>query len=119
MFSTLSKTEIIIFVTFNLSSANAFNLGLVQNFVVWEWDNITKVGGKKKRHLKETVVLMLSEGIIFWETDLRVIFVVLIYIFFRNFKKEKSTYHSVRQANPAFIMYFCSQCPNKGRLKYV
>ena len=26
MFSTLSKTEIIIFVTFNLSSANAFNL---------------------------------------------------------------------------------------------
>ena len=26
IFSTLSKTEIIIFVTFNLSSANAFNL---------------------------------------------------------------------------------------------
>ena len=26
MFSTLSKIEIIIFVTFNLSSANAFNL---------------------------------------------------------------------------------------------
>ena len=26
MFSTLSKTEIIIFVTFNLSSANAYNL---------------------------------------------------------------------------------------------
>ena len=26
MFSTVSKTELIIFVTFNLSSANAFNL---------------------------------------------------------------------------------------------
>ena len=37
VFSTLSKTEIIIFVTFNLSSANAFSFGLVQNFVVWEW----------------------------------------------------------------------------------
>ena len=40
MFSTPSKTEIIIFFflkTFSLSSANAFNFGLVQNFVVWEW----------------------------------------------------------------------------------
>ena len=36
-FSTLSKTYIIIFVTFNLSSANAFNL-VWSKIVVWEWD---------------------------------------------------------------------------------
>ena len=37
MFSTLSNTKITIFVIFNLSSANALNFGLVQNFVVGDW----------------------------------------------------------------------------------
>ena len=38
MFSTLSKTELIIFVTFNLSSAlKCFQFGLVQNCVLSEW----------------------------------------------------------------------------------
>ena len=36
-FSTLSRTEIIIFVTFILSFANALNLDKVTFFVVWEW----------------------------------------------------------------------------------
>ena len=36
MFSTLSNTEIIIFVTFNLSSAAAFYLVWFKNFVVWD-----------------------------------------------------------------------------------
>ena len=35
MFSTLSKTEIIISVTFVV--CKCFQFGLVQNFVVWEW----------------------------------------------------------------------------------
>ena len=35
MFSTLSKTEIIIFVTFVI--CKCFQIGLVQNCVVWEW----------------------------------------------------------------------------------
>ena len=39
MFSTLSKTEITIFVTFNLIVCKCFQFGLVQNFVVWEWIN--------------------------------------------------------------------------------
>ena len=36
MFSTLSKAEIIIFVLFNLSPANAFNLVWSKIFAVWE-----------------------------------------------------------------------------------
>ena len=38
MFSTLSKTVIIIFVTFVV--CKCFQSGLVQNFVMWEWVNI-------------------------------------------------------------------------------
>ena len=47
MFSTLSKTEIIIFVTFNLSSANAFNL---------VWSKILSCGnGLTPRHAEPLV----------------------------------------------------------------
>ena len=35
VFSSLSKTEIIIFVTFII--CKHFQFGLVQNFVMWEW----------------------------------------------------------------------------------
>ena len=37
VFSILSKTEIIIFVTFVI--CKCFQFGLVQNFVLWEWVN--------------------------------------------------------------------------------
>ena len=36
-FSIPSQTEMIIYVTFILSSANAFNLDKIKFFVVWEW----------------------------------------------------------------------------------
>ena len=38
IFSTLSKTEIVIFVTFVIWKC--FQFGLVQNFVMWEWVKI-------------------------------------------------------------------------------
>ena len=37
MLSTVSKTEITIFVLFHLSSAKCFQFGLVQYLVIWEW----------------------------------------------------------------------------------
>ena len=39
LFSNLSKTKIIIFVTFNLMSAKCFQFGLAQSFVLWVWVN--------------------------------------------------------------------------------
>ena len=36
VFSTLSHREVVIFATFNLSSANAFNLVKTKKFVVWK-----------------------------------------------------------------------------------
>ena len=58
-----SKTEIIIFVTFNLSSAtifsSSFQFGLVQNFVVWEW---VKAGGLLIQVVSNTGVIVLSDS---------------------------------------------------------
>ena len=53
MFSPLSKTEITFFVTFNLSSANAFNL---------VWSNILLFGNGLKRFFVTSAVSQNSEN---------------------------------------------------------
>ena len=55
MFSTLSKTEIIIFVTFVV--CKCFQVGLVQNLVVWEW---VKYFSKKSKVLKSFRMVTLE-----------------------------------------------------------
>ena len=70
MFSTLSKTEIIIFVTFNLLSANAFNLVWSKilsrgNGLIFIKDEIKDEQKKKKKNLT-----LMEKGDIYMQNDI-------------------------------------------------
>ena len=62
MFSTLSKTEIIIFVTFNLSSANAFNLDQSKTLSSGNGLKHTTDFKSMESKLKKTFIICQSKG---------------------------------------------------------